>query len=94
MKVSGIDGSFHLRKIKGRAYWYHYWYDPADKKMKSKRKDPPQNNFPNKGYFQQNLLFTNDLPMRSDKIDKSPYEAIYQNVYQLIARILYRDSIF
>lgn len=46
MKIAGIEGSYQLRKIKGRdgvvrEYWYHYWYEPATKKMQCKREDPP-----------------------------------------------------
>lgn len=46
MKIAGVEGSYQLRKIRGRngvvrEYWYRYWYDPATQKMQCKREDPP-----------------------------------------------------
>lgn len=68
MKIPGIQGSFHKRKIKSRGktyeYWYHYIYDPKTKKMKSIRRDPPYS-----ADFQLNELINtvNDLASFSTK---------------------------
>lgn len=51
MKIAGSDGSYQLRKIRGRdgvvrEYWYRYWYDSITKKMQCKREDPPSFSIP------------------------------------------------
>ena len=88
LKVPGVPGSFQLRKIKGKAYWYHYWYDPTSKKMKSKRRDPPKEYIPARDSPHNDFGITNELPMRTKGVYKTKYETLYNNIIQLVSRCL------
>ena len=46
IKVPGIQGTYQLRTIKNRKYYYRYWYDATTGKTLCKREDPPSGYLP------------------------------------------------